>query len=208
MHLYLDRASIKTFSLALVVFILVFTSTAHSQVQNLNYKIIRNGKEVGFLKMQQMQAGTKTTYSAESLVKIQMLIYITVHALEKSIYDNDVLQFSSVIRKVNGKEKLNKEIRNSGNGLKVNNNGKELQLKNYLVKYNMHSLYTKEPIYYTNVFSDNYQQFVPIKKLAEHQYKLEFPDGNSNEYFYNNGICSRMNVRSTLFDADFLLSSR
>lgn len=182
-------------------------STAFAQEQNLQYAINRNGRKVGDLHFQKTKAGTQTTYSIHSEVKVPMIVTVSVKANEQSVYDNDVLQSSSVVRHVNGKQKANKQIRNNGKGLTVTEGGDQRELKNYVVKFSMHCLYAMEPLYFTNVFSDNYQQFLPIVKLADHQYKVTFPDGNSNEYFYEKGICQKVKVKSQLFDAEFVLTS-
>lgn len=187
--------------------LLLFCLTSFSQVQDLHYDIQRNGKKVGDLRFKKQKAGSRTTYHIESDVKVSIIININVKAQEHSVYENEVLQSSSLVRHVNGKQKANKKTRNNGSGLTISDEGKEKELKSYLVRYNMHCLYSLEPVYFTNVFSDNYQKFIPIVKLANHHYKVTFPDGNSNEYLYENGICRKVKVRSQLFDADFVLTS-
>ena len=194
----------KLFLLLLSVFLFL---SSFSQQQSLHYAIHRNGKKVGDLNFQQTRNGNLTTYNIQSQVKLNMVIAIDVQAKEQSVYEDDVLQSSSVVRHVNGREKANKQIRNNGKGLTVTEGGSQRELKNYVVKFSTHCLYSVEPVYFTNVFADNYQQFLPIVKLADHHYKVTFPDGNSNEYFYEKGICRKVKVKSQLFDAEFLLTS-
>lgn len=191
----------------LLVSLLCFFLSVFSQEQNLQYAINRHGKKVGDLNFHQLKAGTRTTYNIESKVKVNMILSINVNAREQSVYENNVMQSSLVLRHVNGREKANKKIKKSGNGLVVSEDGSEKELRNYSVKFNTHCLYNTEPVHYTNVFSDNYQRFIPIVKLADHHYKLTFPDGNSNEYFYEKGICRKVKVKSQLFDAEFVLTS-
>jgi hypothetical protein len=190
-----------------LMFVLLAAQQVGAQEQSLQYAINRHGKKVGDLNFQQVKAGTRTTYNIRSEVKVNMVLSIDVKAREQSVYVNDVLQSSTVVRHVNGKEKANKQIKNNGQGLTVTEDGSETVLKNYSVKFNVHCLYTTEPISYTNVFSDNYKKFIPIVKVADRHYKITFPDGNSNEYFYENGICKKVKVRSRLFDAEFVLTS-
>ncbi len=192
---------------ALLTLLIFFFTLCFSQEQNLHYTINRNGKKVGDLSFQKRKAGAITTYNIASEVKVNMILSVTVKAKEQSVYKNDLLQSSSLVRHVNGRQKVNKQIKNNGTGLTVFDEGAHRELKNYSVKYNTHCLYTIEPTYYTNVFSDNYQKFIPIVKIANQHYKLTFPDGNSNEYFYENGICRKVKVKSQLFDAEFVLTS-
>ncbi len=202
------KTSYKILRLVLAMALPLVGVLAFSQDQRLLYSIERKGKKVGVLNVHQNKTGSTTTYHIESEVKVNVLVSVVVKAKEQSVYENDVLQSSSLVRHVNGKEKANKKIRNNGSGLTVVEEGKEQNLKNYRVKYSTHCLYATEPLAYTNVFSDNYKKFIPIVKLADGHYKLTFPDGNSNEYFYENGICSRVKVASRLFDAEFVLRSR
>jgi hypothetical protein len=60
-------------------------------------------------------------------------------------------------------------------------------------------LYTKEPLNINQVYSDNFQCFLPIKKDAEHQYRVNLPDGNYNEYHFENGICKLVVVNHSLY---------
>lgn len=187
------------------ILLITFAFVTTAQEQALRYSINRHGKQVGSLDFKKVKSGSTTAYVVESDVKVSMILSFHVQAKESSLYINDVLQSSSLYRKVNGSEKINQQIKNNGAGLTVTEDGKEKLLKNFSVKYNMHCLYAHEPTFYTNVFSDNYQQFIPIVKIAEHQYKVSFPDGNSNEYFYAEGVCKQVSVRSKLFDAEFML---
>ncbi len=184
---------------------LIFLSAVRAQEVRLNYSINRHGKVIGSLKFKQTKSGTNTAYAIESDVKVSMVIPIHVQAKEQSEYENEILKSSSLYRRVNGNEKTNKHIKNNGSGLIVTEDGVDVVLKNYVVKYNMHCLYIIEPTYYNSVFSDKYQQFIPIQKISDHHYKLDFPDGNSNEYIYKDGSCKLVRVRTSLFDADFVL---
>jgi hypothetical protein len=190
----------------MVFSLLLVTVAGFAQEQKLSYTVQHNGKQVGSLNFRRVKAGTRTTYNIQSEVNVKMLLAISVKAQEQSVYENEVLQSSSVLRHVNGRQKANKQIRNNGRGLTVSEDGQNHELKNYLVKYNSHCLYSTEPVHFTNVFADNYQRFVPIVKVTDHQYRVTFPDGNSNDYFYENGICRRIKVKSRFFDAEFVLT--
>ncbi|HEV7332596.1 MAG TPA: DUF6134 family protein [Flavisolibacter sp.] len=199
------RSSIKRAGLLTLLLVNVM-HLARAQEQNLLYAIHRNGDKVGDLTYRQVTEGTKTTFSIQSVVKVSMLLTFTVQAWEESVYQNNVLQFSSLVRKVNGRERTNRQIRNAGNNkVTITNKNNARQEKNYVINYNTLRLYATEPLSISSVFSDNYQQFLSIEKLATHHYRIKFPDGGSNEYFYRDGLCRRVKVSSTLFDAEFIL---
>jgi hypothetical protein len=191
--------------MVLILLLAGTTIAGWSQSRNLRYDIHRQGEKVGELTLLQTTDNRKVTYNIESLVKVKMIMAFTIQSWEQSVYENELLQASSLRREVNGKQKASKTIRSSGSSLIVRNAGKEKELKNHQVKYSTHCLYTMEPKGLGRVFSDSYQQYIPILKLANQHYKVDFPDGASNEYFYENGICKRVMVKSTLFNAEFHL---
>jgi hypothetical protein len=194
-------------SLMAVLFILSVGNDVYAQEQQLRYGIHRRGEKVGELSYQKKTEGAQTTYAIQSEVNVSMLLSFRVQAWEQSVYKNNVMQSSSLVRKVNGRERTNKQIQSTGNKITITNKNKAKLEKNYVIKYSTHCLYGTEPLQHTTVFSDNYQQFLTIEKLALQHYRVKFPDGGNNEYFYQDGICRRVKVSSTLFDAEFVLQN-
>ena len=192
-------------SLMAVLFIAGFGNDVYLQEQQLLYGIHRRGEKVGELSYQQKTEGTQITYAIRSEVNVSMVLSFRVQAWEQSVYKNNVMQSSSLVRKVNGRERTNKQIQNTGNKITITNKNKAKLEKNYVIRYSTHCLYATEPLVHSTVFSDNYQQFLTIEKLGSQHYRVKFPDGGSNEYFYQDGICRRVKLSSTLFDAEFVL---
>jgi hypothetical protein len=77
--------------------------------------------------------------------------------------------------------------------------GSERRIPASAIYYNMVCLYTQEPVSVNQVYSDKFQKFLPIQILGKQHYKIDFPDGNSNQYYYQNGICRRIESNNTLF---------
>ena len=192
-------------ALLLLISLLVL-STAWSQKRTLRYLIKRNGSDVGELRFMEERNQGKTIYRLESLVKTRFIISFNATGTEEAVFNNGILVSSSILRKLNGNEKANRSIKASGNSYLSMGKGSEQKLDRYPIKQNMLCLYTKEPDYITEVYSDNFQRFVPIQKLNPRHYKITFPDGNSSEYFYNNGICTRIKINHTLYKAEVLLT--
>jgi hypothetical protein len=69
----------------------------------------------------------------------------------------------------------------------------------------MLSLYSTEPTSVSQVYSDSFEQFIAIQKTADHKYKIELPDGNHNNYYYENGILSKVDINSTFYSASIQL---
>jgi len=187
-----------------VLLILLYTLIAiriSSQEKTLEYQIKRNGTIVGNVHFTQNLAGNRVIFKMESEVKTKFIFTFAAKAKEESIYDNGILTWSSVYRKMNGTVKTDKKMKAIGSAYTVYKNNKSETMDQYPIYYNMLSMYTIEPATISRVFSDNYQQFLDIKLIKDHQYKIEFPDGNYNEYFYENGICSQIKVHHSLYSA-------
>ena len=117
------------------------------------------------------------------------------------------MTWSSIYRKMNGSVKADKKIKATGNIYTIYNEDKTEKLNNYPIRYNMLSLYTNEPVNFSTVFSDNFQQLLTIQTINPHHYKIKFPDGNSNEYFYTNGMCTKVKISHSLYSATIELKS-
>jgi len=185
----------------LIILSTAITSFALSQEKKLNYNIKRNGNTVGNIRFSQNSYGSRTILKMETEVKTRFIFTFIAKAEEETIYENGVMTWSSFYRKMNGNVKADKKIKASGNSYTIFNGSKTETLNNYPIRYNMLSIYTMEPVNISKVYSDNYQQFLDIQKLALHHYKIKFPDGNYCEYFYSNGICSKVEIHHSLYSA-------
>ena len=167
----------------------------------LVYTIRRNGNEVGTILFIESITGSRTVLKMESQVKTKFIFTFTANAKEETIYDNGIMTWSSIFRKLNGSVKADKKTKVTGNSYTIYK-GKETEImSSYPIRYNMLSIYVAEPVNINYVYSDNFQQLVEIMKIADHRYKIKFPDGNYNEYFYQDGICARVEIHHTLYRA-------
>jgi len=201
----LIRVTGQRFFATLVLFLVI--SPAFSQEKKLEYRIKRNGDEVGTIRFSQIIAGNRTTLRLESEVKTRFIFTFSAKAKEEAIYDYGIMVWSSIYRKLNGNIKADKKTKAIGNSYTVFNGDKKETVNNYPVRYNMLSVYVLEPVSVSKVYSDNFQQLVDIIKTGDHVYEIKFPDGNYNEYHYVNGICSRVDVHHTLYSAVIELKS-
>lgn len=202
-------SGVKKFSqvILLIVLFLAVPQIAGSQNHTLEYVIKRKGNNVGSLYFTQQIAGSKLLLKLESEVKTRMIFLFTARAKEESIYENGIMTWSSIYRKLNGNEKVNKKTSLSGKNYIISHGSRSESLNNYPIQYNMICLYTKEPVGIKTVYSDNFERFINIEIMAAHHYKIRFPDGNYNEYFYVNGICTKIKVNHSLYSAIIELKS-
>lgn len=185
----------------LVLLFIVISLLAFSQNKKLEYQVKRKGDVVGNIVFTQYSSGNKTTMKMQTEIKTRFIFLFTAKALEETIYENGIMIWSFIHRKLNGNEKANKKTEASGSSYIVSSGDDKQVMKNYPIRYNMLSLYVYEPINFSMVYSDNFQAFLIIQKIAPHHYKIKLPDGNYNEYFYNNGVCTKVEVNHSLYSA-------
>jgi hypothetical protein len=67
------------------------------------------------------------------------------------------------------------------------------------------SIYYNEPVHMHEVYSDNFQQYLPIHKTAVGKYRIDLPNGNSNFYIYQLGRLVRVEVEQPFYSLQFIL---
>jgi len=199
--MHLKTLFMKRIAFPALFFIVFCAGTTKAQEKALSYAIKKGGESIGSMRIVQIKEGSKVSYKLESQIEAKFVFTFTAKGIEEAVYDNGVLIYSSVYQKLNGKEKLNKQTKLNGNKYIVTDKGSKKQLCNTAISYNMICLYNNEPSPDTKLFSDKFQGFLIIQKVADHHYKISFPDGNANEYYYVNGICTRIEVDHTFYTA-------
>jgi hypothetical protein len=192
------------FVVRLVVLLLLAmgcTLHAHTQTKNLSYSIKQNGKVVGTLHVKEAAVKGKVSYQVRSHVQTRFLIQFDIKAVEEAHFENSILVASSIRRTMNGSEKKDQSILLQGNRYLVTNSGKKEVLSIYPIRHTLLSLYLYEPLHYTEIFSDVFQRLLPVQKVAPHHYKVHFPDGAHNEFFYKHGVCTKIIIHNTLYKA-------
>ena len=197
----------KAQTLSLLVGLFSLKTIANAQEKRLEYTIKRNGDVVGNIHFAHGIAGSRTVLTLESEVNTRFIFNFKVKTKEETIYDKGIMTWSSIFRNLNGNVKVDKKIKVNGNTYTVYKGNKTETLNNYPIHYNMLSVYISEPVNIKKVYSDNFQQQIDIQKIADHHYKIKFPDGNYNEYFYTDGICSKIEIHHRLYSASIELSS-
>ena len=196
----------KTSKFIFVFILLIFACYfAFSQTTRLQYNIKRKGVNVGVISFLQQYAGNRQVFRVESEIRTRILFLFTATGKEESVYENGVLTSSSVYQKLNGNEKLNKKTTLLGKSYVVNQGRHSETLNNYPISYSMTCLYAKEPVSVSKIYSDRFQQFLDIQTVKDHHYRIRFPDGNYNEYFYKGGLCTLVEVHHKLYRSSFEL---
>jgi hypothetical protein len=160
---------------------------------------------MGSLLLSQNTVGTTTHIKIESIVKTRFIIRINVESVEEATFQNGILVYSSLKRSVNGNERVNQQIQAKGVFYKMTSGSKIKNLPAYPIYYSILSLYYQEPVKISQVYSDNFQQYVGVNLAGANKYKISFPNGNYNYYTYKNGVCTTVDIIQSLYNIQFQL---
>ncbi|MES1216960.1 MAG: DUF6134 family protein [Bacteroidota bacterium] len=185
---------------------LIVSITLKAQNMQATYNIIRNGNIAGQLKFQRVVKNDSIFLKTESEAKANFLFTINTYSKEEAIYKNGILLYSSIYRKRNGSEKANKQTRLKDYKYHITTRDKTEVIRSYPIRNNLLSMYCSEPKSASSVYSDFFQQYVPLEKVADSKYKISFPDGNYNYYYYKDGICLEVDVHTSLYSAQIVLN--
>lgn len=198
----------KKYLPSIVLLLLIFLILAikgHGQNKTLAYQIIRNGNKIGTLRFSETSTGDMDHLKMESDVKTRFIFTFDAHASEEAVYFNGVLLRSSIYRKLNGNEKVNKQHEARDRQYIIHAGERSEVTKSYPITYNMLSLYSKEPENINKVYSDNFQSFIAIQTTGLHQYKITLPNGDYNYYYYKNGVLNLVEIHHSFYSANIVL---
>lgn len=188
----------------LTILFLFIPLIVKAQNLQLNYKIIRNGNDIGWLRLEKTTAENKTQLLLFSEVKTKIIFPIAVLSKESSVFENGKLIYSSQIRKINGTTKLDKQTRLIANQYEVFSNSESQKLTFSAITTNLLQLYFQEPTASKLVYCDNLQCLVKVIKTADGGYKIKFPNGNTNCYYYKEGVCIKIKIEHTFYSATII----
>lgn len=65
-------------------------------------------------------------------------------------------------------------------------------------------LYFQEPEDNEIVFSERFCDYFKVEKEDDNSYKIDFPGGSTNHYYYKGGLCSRIKINTLISDMEFI----
>ena len=196
---FFDRLVIPAKRLCVTILFVTISSLAFGQEQTLNYNVLHSGRTVGHMKLQQRKDGGDTFLKVASDVKMKFIFSIQVCIREDAHYSNGKLLSSHVSRMVNGKQKADKSTKANGESYLLTDGGKVSSINQKQINNNLTLMYLQEPVGLSQIYSDNFQQFVQVKQVENHTYRINLPDGNYNFYTYTNGVCSKVDIHHSLY---------
>jgi hypothetical protein len=160
---------------------------------------------IGYLNLTEKTKGNIVFLELKSEVKTRLLLFsYSSYVKEDVIFEDGIMIYSFYYKRENGKES-SVEAKKSDGYLNVVDNGNTGSRPYTPVRNNILQLYFISPVMNTKAYSNHFQQFLDIKKIAENRYRLTLPDNNYNYFNYKNGECAQVDIERTFFTIHFVL---
>lgn len=195
-----------TYSLRSKPGILPDTESVFLQNNKQVYEVIHNGKVKGVVRTFRDGDSSVVNFRIESEVTINLLLSFTMKSKEEAIFKDGILAFSSIYRKINGREKINQQLHSAGQSYTLTGTSTSNEFTpTFPVRSSIISLYYDEPRNINTVYSDSFRKDVAVTSVGGGKYRIDLPDGNHNFYTYKNGTCTLVEIDHSLFRLHFKL---
>lgn len=187
---------------------ILYSKFLYAQTIQYEFEVKKSDKCIGSMNITHCREGLFNTIILRSEIKYRFLFLFQASSKEEAMFYDGILTHSSLYRQQSGSKTINQQIRRVENHYMIicgGNNRQETKI--FPITFHILCMYTTEPSNNKEVFIDKIQQMVLIKKMAEHHYRIELPDGNYNDYYYENGYCKLIKVHQTLIDVEIALKS-
>ncbi|MBS1935045.1 MAG: hypothetical protein JST96_13670 [Bacteroidetes bacterium] len=206
-HISQKRNVHLTRLLFLIAFLTCSYQYACAQQRVARYNIIHKGECKGSMLLTEENKGKTKHIRIESEVKVSFILSFKIHSVEEAIFENGVLVYSLLYRKINGDEKTNQQMELKGSVYKITSKDNYEEAPAYPVYNTILSLYSFEPVNLHSVYSDNFRKYVALEKKGDGIYKVDLPNGNTNYYTYKEGVCVMVDVQQSFYPLQFVLTN-
>lgn len=192
----------------LILFLSLIPATSGAQKILLNYTVKKSGVNIGWLIIERNIEGIKLNLTLNSEIQTRMIWLMKITAKESATFENGKLICSAQWRKANGTIKLDKTTRFAGTHYEVLENAGRENLAIPFIGTNLLTLYFQEPVGIASVYCDKHQLFIPIQKTDDGGYRVKFPGGSSNCFYYRGGICNKIEISTTFYNVTILVDAK
>jgi len=178
------------------------------QQSTFEYEVIRNNKVIGHTVVTAIKKPGKVTYKVAAEIKVSFIKDFKAISEEETVFENGIMVSSLFSRSLNGEVKGKRNTRLMDTIYQIVENGNISMQQLGKINLNISGLYLNEPLQTRLIYSDNHRRWLKIYQIKMHSYRLDLPDGNHTLYHFENGICVRIDIYQTLFDARLVLVNK
>lgn len=198
------------FNIIVLVTLCCFCSNSRAQKpierDTLIYDLFVDEEVIGSMEViQTINADSSINYSSKSNVDYKLLFSFNIKFLYQSELDQKGNYLSSRFTYfLNGSIKESNWVRKVNSEYYVYENNEVIKIIKNEINFTAIELYFNEPLNEKKLFSERFIEMFEIEKASDHSYDIEFPGGNLHRYFYKNGVCQRISIKSFFADMEFI----
>lgn len=180
---------------------------AQAKVVTLRYRVLHHEEPIGNLTVTRTCDADSCTYRMTTRVRTRLVFTFTTASDEESTLINGSIVRSSFTRNINGRKTV-KSLYGSHDQYWMRVNGEWRDMGRLPSCPSSLSLYHEEPRNRDQVWSDNYMERLPVSPAGNGIWKVEYPDGGNGFYKYEQGVASRIEMHTRLFDYAMVLEKK
>ena len=203
------RHFLKTVTkLLLPILLCLLLLKSNAQESIFEYEVIRNNKVIGHTLVTAIKKPGRVTYKVAADISVSFIKDFKAVSEEETVFENGIMTSSFFNRSLNGEIKGKRKTQRIDSVYQIAEDGTKSFHKLGKINLTISSLYLNEPINTKRIYSDNHQQWLNLTEIKSHSYRLDLPDGNHTLYHFENGICVRIDIYQTFFNARLLLVNK
>lgn len=189
---------------SIIAFLVIAITVMNAQEKKMSFAVWKNKSQIGTIDIVRSQQNMNTVFDLFAEINTRFIFRYNIVGIERTVFKNGKLSYSSIMRICNNKVKVNKELTKKNEYYLLKDGKKTSKININGIERNLVTLYYSEPKNVTEVYCDNQQSMGKVVRLKDHIYKVILPDGNYSVFYYKNNRCERVKVFNLLYKVELI----
>lgn len=178
-----------------------------SKSDTLSYELFVNNEIIGEMYViKNVKSDSTFSYVASSNADYRLLFMFHIQFSYLTSFDSKgEYQSSEFSYYLNNTKKESNLVLREDNKFNVYEEGKLKKVIDSPLRHTAMEMYFKEPVKEAWVFSERFCDNFKIEKEGVDNYKIDFPGGCTNHYYYEDGRCFKIKINTLISDMEFRL---
>ena len=179
------------------ILLMLFVAIIPLKAQTLHFKVIHDGKPLGTLDATKTVTGNTVIYTSHTEIEYHLLVAIKVVYDYHVTYTNDHLQEAKAHIIVRGNDKTKAKTVKGGSAYGYYSEGAFVKkIPAEFIKHSIVQLLFEEPVGVTKIYAEEHGEYHNIRAIDDHTYLKSALNGNTNTYYYKNGLLQKSDVNA------------
>jgi hypothetical protein len=174
--------------------LLINLNTFGQQSDTLNYVLVVKDDTIGnLIAIKNTNLDSSIIYVVKSVAHYKFLFSFEIIFDYYTRFDPDgFVSQTDFVYEFNGKVKEENKMERNDSGYDIYMEGKHIKEVEGFYPQSALSMYFHEPDINKPILSERFLDEIKIEKVNKHEYRVEFPTEDVNDYHYKNGICVKI----------------